>query len=120
MVEVSLLDERSVLQRLPEGAASYAYIASMAVDPAWQRQGVARALLRAAEAAAGVWREPQALLHVYADNLPAISLYEDSGYSTVYQDPGCGGEPRQPPAPPHAQAAGLRARLPRLPWYRRE
>lgn len=87
MVEVSLLDEQAVLRRLPAGESSFAYIASMAVDPAWHRQGVARALLRSAEAAAGAWREPQALLHVYADNLPAISLYEASGYTTVYQDP---------------------------------
>lgn len=53
MVEVSYLDEKEVLRSLPPGAAAFAYIASMAVDAAWQRQGAASALLTAAERVAG-------------------------------------------------------------------
>ncbi len=53
MVEVSYLDEKEVLRSLGPGAAAFAYIASMAVDSAWQQRGVATALLRGAEEVAG-------------------------------------------------------------------
>ena len=43
----------------------YAYLTSMAVREAWRRQGIASALLSAAERVAGKWWQNWVLLHVY-------------------------------------------------------
>jgi ribosomal protein S18 acetylase RimI-like enzyme len=58
----------------------------MAVDTACRRQGVASAMLLAAERVAARWGEAQTLLHVYQDNAPAIAVYEAAGYDVIFQD----------------------------------
>eukprot|EP00873_Tetraselmis_striata_P027564 jgi/Tetstr1/447828/TSEL_035156.t1 len=87
VVEVSLLNEKEVLMRLDAPAASYAYIACMAVDPDRRRDGVASALLAAAEQVAVRWKQGVAVLDVYEDNVPARKLYEANGYSAKKFDP---------------------------------
>mmetsp|Transcript_30622 Transcript_30622/g.97750 ORF Transcript_30622/g.97750 Transcript_30622/m.97750 type:complete len:113 (+) Transcript_30622:196-534(+) len=79
-----------------EGDAFCAYIANMAVDPENRRQGVARALLEACEVAALASTRDvrhQALM-VYADNSPALELYEGAGFSELqsWEDPTWGAE----------------------------
>jgi L-phenylalanine/L-methionine N-acetyltransferase len=53
----------------------------MAVDDHWQRRGIGTALLRAAIELADRWLNLRRLeLTVYADNVPAIRLYEKFGF----------------------------------------
>ena len=59
----------------------------MATGPRFRRQGVARLLLRAAEAVAAQW-EPHLTLHVYADNDEAVELYISAGFDSVWKDSG--------------------------------
>lgn len=66
-----------------------AWIATIAVRPVYQRQGIASALLAACEVRLKV---PRVRLSVRVDNLPAIRLYQGCGYQRVgfwpkyYQD----------------------------------
>lgn len=68
---------------------SLAWIATIGVRPAYQRQGIASALLAACEAQLNVVR---VRLSVRVNNLPAIRLYQGCGYQQVgywpeyYQD----------------------------------
>lgn len=55
-------------------------IASIAVHPLWQGQGIGRALLAACEAQ---FTEPTIKLTVRADNHRAIDLYEKFGYQRI-------------------------------------
>lgn len=56
-----------------------AWIATIAVDPRFQRRGIGRMLLRACEAR---FRSPKVKLTVRVSNRGAISLYEQEGYRT--------------------------------------
>lgn len=88
VIEVTRMTKREVSQRLrspPE--QQYAYISSMAVLNEKRRQGVASALLQAADEFAKWWEEPLAL-HVYDSNAAAIRCYQAHGYSQEYKDPG--------------------------------
>lgn len=87
VVEVSYIDEKEILKSLEPGTTWFVYVASMAVDPGCRRQGVATAMMEAAEQVALRWDEEQTLLHVYQDNTPAIELYKVNGYETIFQDP---------------------------------
>ena len=60
-----------------KNAASTEYIFC---DPDWQRTGVAEKLLRHAFAALGESGVTHVLLTVHGDNLPAIALYQKTGY----------------------------------------
>ena len=88
-----------------EDEVGYAYVACMAVDPPFRRQGAASELLAAAEAQvskcgssahgslfsdlcmtlrvastqAGQWRQNCVLLHTYADNAEGLALYAKNG-----------------------------------------
>jgi ribosomal-protein-alanine N-acetyltransferase len=64
----------------PRPSQSIAWIATIAVDPRWQRRGVGRMLLRACEERI---KQPRVKLSVRASNYGAISLYEQEGYQTV-------------------------------------
>ena len=86
VVEVSYIDEKEVLGSLEPGTAGVVYIASMAVAPSARRQGAAKALLEGALLVTKEWGEKQAVLHVYQDNPPAVALYENEGFQTVFQD----------------------------------
>ncbi len=61
------------------------WIATVGVTPPYRRQGIARALLVAAERAT---RQARLRLEVYADNFGAIALYESLGYHPLrhYRD----------------------------------
>ena len=63
--------------RPSEGAA---WLATIAVDPRFQRRGVGRALLLACEARVN---SPNMKLTVRLSNLGAIAMYEKEGYRTV-------------------------------------
>lgn len=52
VVEVSYIDEKEILKTLTERGETcqaFVYIASMAVNPAYRRKGVASAMMQAAE-----------------------------------------------------------------------
>jgi ribosomal protein S18 acetylase RimI-like enzyme len=59
-----------------------AFIAYMAVEPAWQRRGIARVLLASIEDQARKRGLPYLSLMVTEDNAAARALYEESGFST--------------------------------------
>lgn len=64
----------------PRPSQSAAWIATIAVDPRWQRRGIGRMLLRACEERVKL---PRVKLSVRISNHGAISLYEQEGYQTV-------------------------------------
>jgi len=59
---------------------SAAWIATIAVDPRWQRRGIGRMLLQSCEERVN---QPRMKLSVRISNQGAISLYEKEGYHTV-------------------------------------
>ncbi|MDP2697681.1 GNAT family N-acetyltransferase/peptidase C39 family protein [Thalassospira sp.] len=61
---------------------------SMAVDPAWRRQGIGQALLMRAEEGTLDFGAPILRLEVNPDNAPAIGLYRKNGYGefALYPD----------------------------------
>lgn len=63
--------------RVSEGAS---WVATIGVDPRYQRRGIGRALLRACEERT---RLPRIKLTVRMSNEAAISLYEQEGYRSV-------------------------------------
>lgn len=64
----------------PHPAQQFAWIATLGVHPAYRRQGIGRALLRACEAQL---RVPRLRLTVRQSNQIAIRLYEQEGYRIV-------------------------------------
>ncbi|KAG2502139.1 hypothetical protein HYH03_000627 [Edaphochlamys debaryana] len=88
VVEVSIMDEKPVLRQLPSNRLEYAYVSSMCVAGAMRRQGVAQALMAAAEEQARLWRQSNLALHVYKDNAPAVQLYNGCGMRVLGEDPG--------------------------------
>lgn len=64
----------------PRPRDGWAWIATIGVDPAFQRRGIGRALLRACEARLNVSR---IRLTVRLSNIGAISMYEKEGYHSV-------------------------------------
>src|SRR3712207_2204686 len=63
--------------------SSEAYVERLVVSPAFRRQGMARRLLSAAEDLARDSGKVTLGLHVSANNLPALRLYENEGYEEV-------------------------------------
>jgi ribosomal-protein-alanine N-acetyltransferase len=63
----------------PRPSQGYAWIATIGVDPHYQRRGFGRALLRACEEQI---KQPRVRLTVRMSNTGAISLYEQEGYRT--------------------------------------
>lgn len=64
----------------PRPSEGFAWIATIGVDPHYQRRGIGRAMLRAAE---GQLKTPRVRLTVRMSNQGAITLYEQEGYHTV-------------------------------------
>ena len=64
----------------PRSSKREFWIATIAVDPRFQRRGIGRRLLRACEEQAQLH---QLKLTVRISNQPAISLYEKEGYRTM-------------------------------------
>jgi len=64
----------------PRPSQSVTWVATIAVDPRYQRQGIGRTLLRACE---GQTNLPRMRLSVRTSNYGAISLYEQEGYQVV-------------------------------------
>jgi ribosomal-protein-alanine N-acetyltransferase len=64
----------------PRPSESVSWVATIAVDPRYQRRGIGRALLHACEAKTTM---PSMKLTVRMSNEPAISLYEKEGYRSV-------------------------------------
>jgi ribosomal-protein-alanine N-acetyltransferase len=77
-----LIDERGgmILLRV---AVDEAEILTLAVAPAARRQGMGRAILRAATAACGTRGAARLVLEVSAANHAARTLYETSGFTRV-------------------------------------
>jgi [ribosomal protein S18]-alanine N-acetyltransferase len=65
----------------PHSDAGYAWIATLGIDPAFQRQGLGARLLAAIESRL---TPPLLKLTVRQSNLPAIKLYEKAGYTPVH------------------------------------
>lgn len=99
VIEVGVQNEQDVLQHMPKGMETYAYISSMAVSSAVRRCGIGAALLQAAEQQATLWGQQLLALHVYETNGPAIKLYESHGLVSHAADPAwrryVGGKVRQ-------------------------
>ncbi len=64
-------------------SSSEAYIERLVVASEYRRQGVARAMLEAAETVARESGKRTVGLHVSGGNLPALKLYEACGYEEV-------------------------------------
>jgi ribosomal-protein-alanine N-acetyltransferase len=64
----------------PRPSRNEFWIATIAVDPRYQRRGIGRQLLRACE---GYSKIPRVKLAVRISNQPAITLYETEGYRTL-------------------------------------
>ena len=64
----------------PRPSEGLAWIATIGVDPRYQRRGIGRALLRACEARL---KQPSIRLTVRISNEAAIRLYEKEGYRSV-------------------------------------
>jgi ribosomal protein S18 acetylase RimI-like enzyme len=64
----------------PRPAENVSWIATLGVDPRFQRRGIGRALLHACEERT---KQPRMRLTVRMSNEPAISLYEKEGYRSV-------------------------------------
>ena len=64
----------------PRPSDGLAWIATIGVDPRYQRRGIGRALLQAVEAKIKL---PRVRLTVRMSNQGAITLYEQEGYHTV-------------------------------------
>jgi ribosomal-protein-alanine N-acetyltransferase len=64
----------------PRPSEGVIWIATLGVDPRYQRRGIGRALLHACEEKASL---PTMRLTVRLSNAPAISLYEKEGYRSV-------------------------------------
>jgi ribosomal-protein-alanine N-acetyltransferase len=64
----------------PRPSEGVSWVATIAVDPRYQRRGIGRALLHACEAKTTM---PSMKLTVRMSNEPAISLYEKEGYRSV-------------------------------------
>ncbi|MGH3085748.1 MAG: GNAT family N-acetyltransferase [Rubrobacteraceae bacterium] len=63
--------------------SSEAYIERLVVAPGFRRRGMARSLLDAAEEFAVEMGKMTIGLHVSGNNLPAMKLYEDEGFTEV-------------------------------------
>lgn len=64
----------------PRPSTGVGWIATLAVDPRWQRRGIGAALLRACEER---FTLPLVKLTVRASNRGAIALYEQTGYRVI-------------------------------------
>ena len=64
----------------PRNSQQFSWIATIAVLPEYQRQGMGRALLRACEAQLST---PRVRLCVRTDNGGAIRMYEQEGYQRI-------------------------------------
>jgi ribosomal-protein-alanine N-acetyltransferase len=64
----------------PRSSEGVSWVATIGVDPRYQRRGVGRALLRACEERTKL---PRMKLTVRLSNGAAISLYEKEGYRSV-------------------------------------
>ncbi len=64
----------------PRPSENMAWIATIGVVPAYQRQGIGRALLRACEAGL---KQPRIRLCVRISNEAAIAMYKQEGYLSV-------------------------------------
>ncbi|HET6596830.1 MAG TPA: GNAT family N-acetyltransferase [Anaerolineales bacterium] len=64
----------------PRSSEGVNWVATIGVDPRYQRRGIGRALLRACEEKTNLSRMK---LTVRMSNEPAISLYEKEGYRSV-------------------------------------
>ncbi len=64
----------------PRPRDGWAWIATLAVDPRYQRRGIGRALLHKCERQLGV---PKARLTVRMSNTAAIAMYEKEGYQII-------------------------------------
>lgn len=62
---------------------SEAYVERLVVSPEFRNQGMARALLAAAEDLGRAAGKTTVGLHVSGTNIPALKLYEDEGYLEV-------------------------------------
>ena len=64
----------------PRPSKGVAWVATIGVDPGYQRRGIGRALLRACEERVNL---PRMKLTVRLSNRVAVSLYEKEGYRTI-------------------------------------
>jgi [ribosomal protein S18]-alanine N-acetyltransferase len=64
----------------PRPRDGWGWVATIAVDPRYQRRGIGRALLHQCEASLGV---PRVRLTVRISNQGAVTMYEKEGYGLI-------------------------------------
>lgn len=73
-----------VIVQLNDGAGKKAaYVVTLDVEPAWRRQGLARALLAEAESRARAAGAQVIALHVWTGNQGACTFYKGIGYEVL-------------------------------------
>lgn len=83
VIRIKAVDEGTMVGFVagePRSSKKEFWIATIAVDPRYQRRGIGRQLLRACEQQAKL---RQLKLTVRISNQPAIALYEQEGYRTM-------------------------------------
>ena len=90
-IKVSFLELPLLMQEVLRALAcntgeTYAYVACMAVQEDFRRQGLALKLLKAAEKQARAWKQEVVALHVYKTNDIAVKTYEKAGYTLLQVD----------------------------------
>lgn len=61
------------------------YMFNVAVNPKFQRKGIAKALVSSCEEVARAWGKPQVWLKVRSSSKAAVAMYESLGYIKRYQ-----------------------------------
>ena len=61
------------------------YMFNVAVNPKYQRKGIAKALVSSCEDVARTWGKPQVWLKVRSSSKAAVAMYKSLGYVTRYQ-----------------------------------
>ena len=88
VVEISVQRDFECMRALEdvEGLAKtheYAYLSCMAVDASARRRGLATALIAGGEVIAREWGFNLLTLHVFAENVDALRVYERAGYTVL-------------------------------------
>ncbi|KAB1213172.1 hypothetical protein CJ030_MR5G021750 [Morella rubra] len=87
VVDVTVLRDKIVVDKLPVGTEEYLYVSGIAVLKSFRRQKIATVLLKACDVLSLLWGFEYLALRAYEDDLGARKLYASAGYQVVSGDP---------------------------------